>query len=97
MALLFFPLPVVTRWEEKPVGVLPPSQRPLLPAPSSYPGYVQLEYRVQICDNGQHLDDDFGCADPRIDIVGADQKRHIVTLKVFQKPHEVGSFTADSV
>lgn len=51
----------------------------------------------KFCDNGQHLDDDFGCADPCIDIVGADQKRHIVTLKIFQQPHEVGRFSADSV
>ena len=51
----------------------------------------------KFCDNGQHLNDDFGCADPRIDIVGADQKCHIMALEIFQQPHEIGSFPADSV
>ena len=31
------------------------------------------------CDNGQYLDDEFGGANPRIDIVGANQKRHLIT------------------
>lgn len=31
------------------------------------------------CDNGQYLDNEFGGANPRIDIVGANQKCHLIT------------------
>ena len=84
---LIFPLPVVTRWEEKPVGVLPPSQRP------SFANSIKLSWirSVRISRSNSAIMAStwmmiLDVADPRIDIVGADQKRHIVTLKVFQKP-----------
>ena len=52
---------------------------------------------LKLSDDRKHLNNDFGCTDLRVDVVGTDQKDDIVLLQVFQKPHQIGCFTANTV